>query len=64
VVERRLEDIHVLRELPDVFPDDSPGMPPERAIEFKIELQPGAAPISKALYKISPTELVELKIQL
>jgi hypothetical protein len=64
VVERRLEDIHVLRELPDVFPDDSPGMPPERAIEFKIELQPGAAPISKALYKMSPTELVELKIQL
>jgi hypothetical protein len=38
VVERRLEDIHVVREFPDVFPDDLPGMPPERAIEFKIEL--------------------------
>jgi hypothetical protein len=38
VVERRLEDIHVVREFPDVFPDDLLGMPPERAIEFKIQL--------------------------
>jgi hypothetical protein len=34
-----------------VFPDDLPGMPPERAIEFKIELQPGIAPIAKSLYQ-------------
>jgi hypothetical protein len=40
------------------------GMPPERVIEFKIELQPGTAPISKAPYKMSPIELKELKIQL
>jgi hypothetical protein len=52
VVERRLEDIHVVQELPDVFPDDLPGMPPERAIMFKIELQPSIAPISKAPYKM------------
>jgi hypothetical protein len=39
-------------------------MPPERAIEFKIELQPGTAPIAKALYRMSPVELKELKIQL
>jgi hypothetical protein len=39
-------------------------MPPERAIEFKIELQPGTGPISKAPYKMSPLELKELKIQL
>jgi hypothetical protein len=64
VVERRLEDIHVIREFPDVFPDDLPGMPPERVIEFKIELQPGTAPISKAPYKMSQEELAELKIQL
>jgi hypothetical protein len=64
VVERRLEDIHVVREFPDVFPDDLPGMPPKRAIEFKIELQPGTAPISKAPYKMSREELTELKIQL
>jgi hypothetical protein len=47
-----------------VFPNDLPGMPPERAIEFKIELQPGTAPIAKAPYKMSPVELKELKIQL
>jgi hypothetical protein len=49
VVERRLEDIHVIREFPNMFSDDLPGMPPERAIEFKIELQPRIAPISKAV---------------
>jgi hypothetical protein len=64
VVEIKLEDIHVVREFPDVFPDDLPGMPPERAIEFKIELQPGTAPIAKAPYKMSPVEMKELKIQL
>jgi hypothetical protein len=53
MVERRLEDIHVIREFPDVFPDDLPRMPPERAIEFKIELQPGTTPISNAPYKMS-----------
>jgi hypothetical protein len=47
-----------------MFPDDLPGMPPERAIEFKIELQPGTAPIAKASYKMSPVEMKELKIQL
>jgi hypothetical protein len=47
-----------------VFPNDLPRMPPERAIELKIELQPGTAPISKAPYKMSPVELKELKIQL
>jgi hypothetical protein len=64
VVERRLEDIHVVREFPDVFPDDLLGMPPKRVVEFKIELQPGTAPISKAPYKMSREELAELKIQL
>jgi hypothetical protein len=47
-----------------VFPDDLLGMPTERAIEFKIELQPGTAPIGKAPYKMSPVEMKELKIQL
>jgi hypothetical protein len=64
VVERRLEDIHVVREFPNVFSDDLSGMPPERAIEFKIELQPGTTPISRAPYKMSWEELEELKIQL
>jgi hypothetical protein len=47
-----------------VFPDDLPGMPPERAIKFKIELWPGTASICKAPYKMSHVELKELKIQL
>jgi hypothetical protein len=42
-----------------VFPDDLPGMPPERVIEFKIELQPGTTLISKAPYKMSQEELVD-----
>jgi hypothetical protein len=64
VVELKLENIHVVREFPDVFPNNLPGTPPEIAIEFKIELLPGIAPIAKAPYKISPVEMVELKIQL
>jgi hypothetical protein len=58
----KLEDIHVIQEFLDVFPDDLHGMPPERAIEFKIELQPGTALIAKAPYKMSPVELKKLKI--
>jgi hypothetical protein len=64
VVELKLEDIHVIQEFSDVFPDNLLGMLPERAIEFKIELQPGTAPIAKASYKMSHVELAELKIQL
>jgi hypothetical protein len=48
----------------DVFPDDLPGMPPERVVEFKIELQPDTTPIAKAPYKKSHVEMKELKIQL
>jgi hypothetical protein len=64
VVELKFEDIHVVREFLNVFPDDQPGMPPERSIELKIELQPSTAPIAKAPYKMSPVEMKELKIQL
>jgi hypothetical protein len=64
VAELKLEDIHVVRLFPDVLTDDMPRMQPERAIEFKIVLQPGTTPIAKATYKMSPVELMELKIQL
>jgi hypothetical protein len=60
----QLEDIPVVCEYPDVFPDDLPGMPPDRDVEFVIELQPGTAPISKRPYRMPPKELAELKIQL
>jgi hypothetical protein len=51
-------------EYPDVFPDDLPGMPPDRDVEFVIELQPDTTPISKRPYQMPPKELAELKNQL
>ena len=54
----------VIREYLTVFLDDLPGLPPDRQIEFSIELVPGTAPISKAPYRLAPAELKELKIQL
>jgi hypothetical protein len=63
-VAKSIEEIPVVREFLDVFPDDLPGMPPERDIEFKIELQSGTTPVTKSPYKMTQEELVELKIQL
>jgi hypothetical protein len=54
-----LEGIPVACEFPDVFPEDLPGMPPDRDVEFVIELQPGTAPISRWPYKMTPKELAE-----
>jgi hypothetical protein len=54
----------VVCEYPDVFPEDLPGMPPERDIEFLIDLLPGTAPIAKRPYRMSVGELEELKKQL
>jgi hypothetical protein len=64
ITDTKVRDIPVVCEYPDVFPDDLPGMPPDRDIEFIIELQPGTAPISKRPYRMPPNELAELKIQL
>jgi hypothetical protein len=58
-----LEAIRVVSEFPDVFPEELPGMPPERKVEFVIELEPGTTPISKRAYRVSRPELVELKKQ-
>jgi hypothetical protein len=52
-VRKSIEETPVVREFLDVFPNDLPGMPPKRDIKFKIELQPGTTPISKAPYKMS-----------
>jgi hypothetical protein len=59
-----LDDIPVVCEYPDVFPDKFPGMPLDRDVEFVIELQLGTAPISKRPYRMPPKELAELKNQL
>jgi hypothetical protein len=64
MLESPVEKIPVVCDYPDVFPDELPGMPPDRDIEFAIELQPGIAPISKRPYRMPPAELAELKKQL
>jgi hypothetical protein len=64
MIESPIERIPVVCDYPDVFPDELPGMPPDRDIEFAIELQPGTAPISKRPYRMPPAELAELKKQL
>jgi hypothetical protein len=57
-------DVRVVKEYPDVFPDELPGLPPDREIEFAIELVPGTAPIAKRPYKMPANELAEIKKQI
>ncbi|KAL4341455.1 hypothetical protein GQ457_08G021100 [Hibiscus cannabinus] len=62
--ELRLEDIDTVKEFPEVFPDDLPDLPPNREVEFGIEVQPRTSPVSIAPYRMAPVELKELKAQL
>jgi len=62
--EKKIEEILVVQEFSDVFPEDLQGLPSDREIEFFIELTLGAAPVSKAQYRMEPAELKELKEQL
>ncbi|GJZ26729.1 putative reverse transcriptase domain-containing protein [Tanacetum coccineum] len=62
--EKRLEDIPIVREFPEVFPEDLPGLPPVRQVEFQIDLMPGAAPVARAPYRLAPSEMQELSNQL
>jgi hypothetical protein len=59
-----IKAIRIVSEFPDVFPEELPGMPPERKVEFAIELIPSTAPIYKRAYRVSGPELVELKKQI
>ena len=59
-----LEFIPVVSEYPDVFPEELLGMPPDRELEFSIDLVPGTAPLYKKYYRMPSSELVELKKQL
>ena len=56
-----MADIPVVCDFPDVFPDDLPRLPPDRDMEFKIELLPSIVPISRRPYRMPPNELAELK---
>ncbi|GJU61425.1 putative reverse transcriptase domain-containing protein [Tanacetum coccineum] len=62
--ERRLEDIPVVREFPEVFPKNLPGLPLIRQVEFQINLIPGAALVARAPYRLAPSEMQELSDQL
>ncbi|GJY37067.1 retrotransposon protein, putative, ty3-gypsy subclass [Tanacetum coccineum] len=62
--EKRLEDVPTVRDFSEVFPEDLPGLPPTRQVEFQIDLVPGAAPVARAPYRLAPTELQELSTQL
>ena len=59
-----VDEIPVIREFPDVFPDDIVGLPPDREVEFTIDLIPRTEPISIPPYRMAPAELRELKVQL
>ncbi|WVZ58717.1 LOW QUALITY PROTEIN: hypothetical protein U9M48_008957, partial [Paspalum notatum var. saurae] len=59
-----IRKIPVVCDFPDVFPEELPGLPPDRDVEFRIDLVPGTAPVSKRPYRMAPDELKELKIQL
>ncbi|GJU15130.1 putative reverse transcriptase domain-containing protein [Tanacetum coccineum] len=62
--EKRLEDIPVVKEFLDVFPEDLPGLPPVHQVEFQINLFPGAAPVARTPYRLAPSEIHELSNQL
>ncbi|GJR64114.1 putative reverse transcriptase domain-containing protein [Tanacetum coccineum] len=61
---KRLKDVLIVRDFPKVFPEDLPGLPPTRQVEFQIDLIPGAAPVAQAPYRLAPSEMKELSEQL
>ncbi|GKF55734.1 hypothetical protein Tco_0166074, partial [Tanacetum coccineum] len=62
--EKKLEYIPVVKEFPDVFPEDIPGLPPVRQVEFQIDLILGAIPVARTPYRLAPSEMQELSNQL
>ncbi|GKA96105.1 putative reverse transcriptase domain-containing protein, partial [Tanacetum coccineum] len=62
--DKRLEDIPVVREFLENFPEDLPGLPPVRQVEFQIDLIPGAAPVARAPYRFAHSEMQEISNQL
>ncbi|GJX64578.1 putative reverse transcriptase domain-containing protein [Tanacetum coccineum] len=60
----QLKEVPIVRYFPEVFPEDLPGLPPARPVEFQIDLIPGAAPVAQAPYRLAPSEMKELSEQL
>ncbi|GJS01177.1 putative reverse transcriptase domain-containing protein [Tanacetum coccineum] len=61
---KRLEDIPIVQDFPEVFPEDLPGLPSTRQVEFQIELVPSVAPVARAPYRLAPSKMKELSEQL
>nr|GEZ90450.1 putative reverse transcriptase domain-containing protein [Tanacetum cinerariifolium] len=61
---KRLEDVLIVRDFPEVFLEDLPGIPPARQVEFQIDLVPGVAPVPPAPYRLAPSEMKEMVEQL
>nr|GFB83853.1 putative reverse transcriptase domain-containing protein [Tanacetum cinerariifolium] len=61
---KRLEDVPIVQNFPEVFPEDLSGLPPTRPLEFQIDLVPGDAPVARAPYRLAPSEMKELAEQL
>ncbi|GKC93306.1 putative reverse transcriptase domain-containing protein [Tanacetum coccineum] len=59
-----MEDVPVIHDFPEVFPKELPVLPPPRQVEFQIDLVPGAAPVTRAPYRLEPSEMKELSVQL
>ncbi|KAI3814154.1 hypothetical protein L1987_18901 [Smallanthus sonchifolius] len=64
VKEKSIKDIHIIRDFPQVFPEDLSGLPPVRQVEFRIDLVPGANPVARAPYCLAPSEMQELASEL
>nr|GFB45548.1 reverse transcriptase domain-containing protein [Tanacetum cinerariifolium] len=62
--DKRLEDVPIVRDFPEVFLEDLPGIPPARPVEFQIDLVPGPVPVARAPYRLAPSEMKELAEQL
>ncbi|GKD92779.1 putative reverse transcriptase domain-containing protein [Tanacetum coccineum] len=61
---KRLEDVPIIQEFPEVFRDDLPGLPPARQVEFEVDLVPSVAPVARAPYRLTPAKMQELSTQL
>ncbi|GJS04682.1 putative reverse transcriptase domain-containing protein [Tanacetum coccineum] len=61
---KQLQDVPIVKNFPEVFPEDLPGLPHTRQVEFHIDLVPGAAPVARAPYRLAPSEMKELADQL
>ncbi|GJU02386.1 putative reverse transcriptase domain-containing protein [Tanacetum coccineum] len=61
---KQIKDVPIVRDFPEVFPEDLPGLPPTRPVEFQIDLIPGAAPVARAPYRLAPSEMKKLSEQL